>query len=54
MNAARGRSVPPSIALSSSRWTPISRAEVVTVALLAALVLWLVSIALSGDRPMVD
>lgn len=54
MNAARGRSVPPSIALSSSRWAPISRAEVVTVALLAALVLWLVSIALSGDRPMVD
>lgn len=54
MNTVPGRSVAPSIAPLQNAWAPIGRAEVVTVALLAALVLWLVSIALSGDRPMVE
>ena len=54
MNAVPGRSVPSSIALSSNGWAPISRAEIVTFAVLAALVLLLVAIALSGDRATVD
>lgn len=49
MNAVPGRSLPSSLSLSSHTWAPISRAEIVTVALLAAMVLWLVAIALSGD-----
>ena len=54
MNAVPGRSLPSSPTLPSHAWTPISRAEIVTVALLAAMVLWLVAIALSGDQAMVD
>lgn len=54
MNAAPGRSLPSFPSLTSNTWAPISRAEIVTVALLAAMVLWLVAIALSGDHAMVD
>lgn len=38
---------------ASGRWPPFSRAEAVTLALLAAASALLVAIALSGDRPLV-
>lgn len=39
---------------STDRWPPFSRAEALTLALLAAASVLLVAIALSGDRPLVD